>query len=113
MPRRSGSPECKRSAPSDSDSDSKPDIKPKVQSNNKSNRGRIDGSARSVLASIVIQRGIASALAEIDTVTAAVSCHLSSTADVQTGLTAQQVRNQLKPGRQNLRKVLEGAAGEE
>ncbi|EKC99005.1 hypothetical protein A1Q2_06759 [Trichosporon asahii var. asahii CBS 8904] len=95
MPRRSGSPECKRSAPSDSDSDSKPDIKPKVQSNNKSNRGRIDGSARSVLASIVIQRGIASALAEIDTVTAA------------------QVRNQLKPGRQNLRKVLEGAAGEE
>ncbi|EJT49923.1 hypothetical protein A1Q1_00936 [Trichosporon asahii var. asahii CBS 2479] len=95
MPRGSGSPERKRSRPSSDSEDTKPNIKPKVQSNNKAYRGRIDGSARSVLASIVIQRGIASALAEIDTVTAA------------------QVRNQLKPGRQNLRKVLEGATSEE
>lgn len=78
MPRGSGSPERKRSRPSSDSEDTKPNIKPKVQSNNKAYRGRIDGSARSVLASIVIQRGIASALAEIDTVTAAVSCRFRS-----------------------------------
>lgn len=74
MPRRSSSPERKRPASSTSDSeDTKPDIKPKVQSNGKANRGRIGGEARSVRASIVIQRGIAATLAELDSVTLAVS----------------------------------------
>lgn len=73
MPRRSSSPARKRSAPSSSDSEGKPDIKPKAEPNAKANPGRLDTQSRAALAAIVIQRGIASTLAEVDTVTIEVS----------------------------------------
>lgn len=73
MPRRPSSPKRKRFAPSSSDSEGKPDIKPKTEPNAKANRGRLDSQSRAALAAIVIQRGIASTLAEVDTVTAEVS----------------------------------------
>lgn len=37
---------------------------------------------------------------------------MGSSANVQTGLTAQQVRSQLAGNRQNLRKAMESAAGD-
>lgn len=61
MPRRSTSPERKPSA-----SDSEEKRKPK-------RGGRIDAAARAALASAVIQRGVATALTEIEAVSAEVS----------------------------------------
>lgn len=104
MPRRSTSPERK---PSASDDEEKPKIK-----NEKAKRGRLDGAARAALASTVIQRGVAATLADIDTVSAEVSWCVLDLADRQTGLSAQQVKNQLTSGRKNLRMILEAAAND-
>ncbi|EJT49924.1 hypothetical protein A1Q1_00937 [Trichosporon asahii var. asahii CBS 2479] len=91
MPRRSSSPERKPSALS-SDGE---DIKPDTKAGTKAKRGgRIDAAARAALASAVIQRGVATALADIDAVS------------------AEQVRSQLAGNRQNLRKAMESAAGD-
>lgn len=68
MHRRSSSPDRK---PSTSDGE---DTKPNVKTSAKAKRGgRIDAAARAALASAVIARGVATALAEIDAVSAEVS----------------------------------------
>lgn len=76
MPRRSSSPERKPPSSSDEDKpDTKPDLKPNPTPSPKPKRGgRIDATSRAALAAAVIQRGVAAALAEIDTVSNEVSC---------------------------------------
>lgn len=75
MPRRSSSPERKPSALSSDGEDIKPDTKAGTKAGTKAKRGgRIDAAARAALASAVIQRGVATALADIDAVSAEVSC---------------------------------------